>query len=147
MSRGKGGTSALERRTGLTRRTPLNAKSSLRRARPLEKRGPISPATRQQREVVKDRACIVCGAHPCDPAHLIDRSLVSVEAGDDPRAVVPLCRLCHRDYDDGELDLTPYLEPHWRSSVAWAVEVIGLFRALRRISKRHWMIVPSEEIA
>jgi hypothetical protein len=56
-------------------------------------------------------------------------------AGDDPRAVVPLCRAeHHREFDEGRLDLASYLEPHWRESIAWAVEAVGLFAALRRIT-------------
>lgn len=106
----------------------------------------ISPATPAQRERVAEKACLVCASHPCDPVHLIDRSLASA-AGDDTRMVVPLCRLCHRDYDDGDLDLLPYLEPHWRDAQACAVEAVGLFRALKRTTKSTWIIVPSEEVA
>ncbi len=140
------------RRSGLERRTPLKAKSGLKRSSELKRtalrpsKGGISPATPDQRERVKDRACIVCAAHPCDPAHLIDRSLAP-GSGDSSAMVVPLCRPCHRAYDDGDLDLTPYVEPHWRDAVACAVEAVGLIGALRRISKRQWTVVPSEEVA
>jgi hypothetical protein len=109
-------------------------------------RASISPATPAQRERVKDRACIVCAAHPCDPAHLIDRSLAP-GGGDATVMVVPLCRSCHRDYDEGSLDLLSYLEPHWRDAVAVAVEEIGLLRTLKRITKSTWIAVPSEETA
>jgi hypothetical protein len=122
-----------------------------RMAKKLPKRMPrtpqraISPATSEQRALVKDRACVVCGRQPCDPAHLVDRSLAPL-AGDDPRAVVPLCRATHhREFDEGQLDLSAYLEPHWRESIAWAVEAVGLFPALRRITKRRWQ--PVEEAA
>jgi hypothetical protein len=102
----------------------------------------ISPATAEQKALVQDRACIVCGKQPCDPAHLIDRSLAPA-AGDDPRAVVPLCRAeCHRAYDEGKLDLSSYLEPYWREAIAWAVETMGLFPTLRRITNKRW--VPEE---
>jgi 5-methylcytosine-specific restriction endonuclease McrA len=139
------------RRKPLERRTPLKARSELKRGsglkRPAPKRrGSISPATPAQRARVKDRACIVCAAHPCDPAHLIDRSLAP-SAGDDVRMVVPLCRPCHHDYDEGDRDLSPYLEPYWRDAIACAVEAIGLFRALKRITKSTSVVVPSEEAA
>jgi hypothetical protein len=35
--------------------------------------------------------------------------------------VVPLCRVDHRRYDAGELDLLPYLEPRWRAQLTHAV--------------------------
>lgn len=101
----------------------------------------ISPATPEQREIVRGRACIVCGRQPCHPSHLIDRSSAP-SAGDDPRAVVPLCPTHHREYDEGPLDLSPFLEPYYRESIAWAVEAVGLFLALRRITKSGWMAVP-----
>lgn len=122
------------KRTELKRRTPL------RRVPPRASRRAISPATPEQRAKVRDLACIVCGQGPCDPTHLVDRSLAP-SAGDDIRAVVPCCRRCHRAYDDGDLDLSPYLEPRWREEVAWAVEAVGLFRALRRITGRHWTAI------
>jgi hypothetical protein len=145
------------KRSGLERRTPLK-RGELKRGPGVEKaagpkrsvsprRTPVSSATPAQRERVKDRACIVCGTHPVDPAHVIDRSLTP-SAGDDVRAVVPLCRFpCHHDYDEGDLDISPYLEPEWRDSLAWAVEAVGLFRALKRITKATWVILPAEEAA
>jgi hypothetical protein len=45
-----------------------------------------------------------------------------------------LCRLHHRAYDRGELDLLPYLEPAWRAQLAHAVGHVGLIGALGRIS-------------
>ncbi len=67
--------------------------------------------------------------------------------GDETRLVVPLCRLCHHDYDEGSLDLSPYLEPQWRDAIACAVEAIGLLRTLKRITKATWVVVPSEDLA
>lgn len=122
----------MKRSKPLARRTPLQGgcQSPHRRA--------VSPATPSQRAKVRDRACIVCDAHPCDPAHLVPRGLAP-SAGDDPRAVIPLCRVHHRAYDEETLDLSPYLEPRWREEVAWAVEAVGLFVALRRITNRRWV--------
>jgi hypothetical protein len=95
---------------------------------------------------VRDLACVACGEHAghCHPAHLIDRATVSAEFADDVRAVIPLCPMCHRAYDAELLDLSPHLEPRWRDSVAWAVEAVGLFRALRRITNQRW--VPADSI-
>ena len=55
----------------------------------------------------------------------------------DALCVVPLCRSCHRDYDQGRLDLLPHLESAWRAQVAHAVGHVGLIGALRRISGRN----------
>lgn len=93
----------------------------------------ISPASTAQREKVAERACVVCREPGCDPAHLIDRSLLT-EGQDDPRAVVGLCRGHHRAYDDGQLDLLPYLEPHWREELAFAVERFGLRATYQRVT-------------
>lgn len=56
------------------------------------------------------------------------------EAANDTRAVVPLCFLCHRLFDDADLDLLPYLEPRWRDSQEWAAGAVGLASALRSIT-------------
>jgi hypothetical protein len=105
----------------------------------------VSPASDAQRKKVEHRACIVCRkSGPCDPAHLIDRSLAPVEMADDARAVVPLCpgpNGCHRQYDEEMLDLIPYLEPNFREEVAFAVEQVGIMRALRRLSGDRWVPV------
>jgi hypothetical protein len=81
---------------------------------------------------VTGRSCIVCGAdRRIDPTHLIPRSLGGCG---DPLCVVPLCRLHHRGYDRGELDLLPYVEPCGRAQLAHTVGHIGLIAALRRIT-------------
>ena len=118
------------KRTPLVRRTPLKTSP----ARPRPKRRPISPATREQRNKVRDCLCVSCGSlGPCDPAHLIDRSLCP-SGGDDPRAVVPLCRFCHTAYDDHRLSLLEFLEPHYREEIAFAVERVGLVTAYKRLT-------------
>ena len=127
------------KRTELARRTPL-ARGSTRL-----KRTPLGRATQEQKERVETRACLVCHQHAgyCHPAHLIDRARINDTFADDERAVVPLCFEHHRAYDSEALDLSPYLEPFWRDSIAWAVEAYGLFPALRRITGKHWQ--PTEE--
>lgn len=130
----------------LERRTPLKAVAALERTAPPKRSKRISPATGEQKAKVAGLACIAELAGPClgdtDPAHLIDRSLAPA-AGDDIRAVVPLCRRHHNEYDDGDLDLAPYLEPRWRVEAAWAVEAVGLVQAVRRISGKRF--VPIDE--
>lgn len=56
--------------------------------------------------------------------------------------VVPVCRSCHRAYDEGRLDLLPYLEPSWRAQLGHAVAHLGVVGALRRISGSHSVAPP-----
>lgn len=106
------------RRTRLRRRTPLA-------------RAPFAPASEAQRQTVAGRRCVVCGATPVDPAHLIARA----QGGcDHPDCVVALCRIHHRAYDRGELALLGYLEPHRRRQIAHAVAHVGLVAALWRLT-------------
>jgi hypothetical protein len=89
-------------------------------------------ATDAQRAAVAGRVCIVRGTdRRIDPAHLIPRSMGGCG---DPLCVIPACRVHHRAYDRGDLDLLPYLEPGWRAQLAHAVGHAGLVGALRRIS-------------
>lgn len=104
----------------------------------------VMACTPAQKAAVESKACLVCSHGPCDPAHLVPRSLAP-GAGEDPRATVPLCRRCHDLYERHQLDLSPYLEPHYRESVAWAVEAVGLFGALREITGKYWQPIYSEE--
>lgn len=98
------------------------------------KRRPISEASPAQRAAVAPKGCLVCGKAKVDPAHLIPRSLVADKDGD-PRAVVPLCRTHHRLFDEGGLDLLPYLEAKGcRAQLAFAVERFGLLATVRRVT-------------
>jgi hypothetical protein len=125
------------RRTPLRRRplrpgtAPPARRSELTRRTPLERVG-LAPASRAQRDKVRRGACVVCGVRTAiDPAHLVPRPLGGC---DDARCVVALCRLHHRAYDRGALDLVPFLEPRFRAEAAHAVEHLGLAGALRRLS-------------
>lgn len=111
-------------------RKPL-ARSQMTRTAAKPKRQAVSPASPEQRAKVRDQRCIVCGRDGVTPMHVIDRSL---GGDDDPLAVVPGCADCHRAYDEQGLDLSPYLEPNHRAEAAYAVELIGLERAYRRIT-------------
>jgi hypothetical protein len=59
--------------------------------------------------------------------------------------VVALCRLHHRAYDSGRLDLVSYLEPAHRWEAAHAVIHVGLARALRRLSNVERRTVKSDQ--
>jgi hypothetical protein len=51
---------------------------------------------------------------------------------------VALCPTCHRLYDDGKLSILEYMEPHYRDELARAVELVGLLRALERVTNTRW---------
>jgi hypothetical protein len=133
------------KRTTLVRRTAL--KNDPERVREFQERGrrssakrmskprPVSPASIPQRVKCRWAVCIVCQdpSKVTQPAHLIDRSLCP-EGADDPRAVVPLCAAEHHAYDLHELDLLPYLEPHYRTELAFAVERFGLVSTYKRVT-------------
>jgi len=121
------------KRRPLRRRARLRAKAQLRRSTPLQRTASIA-ASAAQRAAVAGRRCIVCGSNrQIDPAHLIPRSMGGCG---DPLCVIPACRVHHRAYDAGELDLLPHLDPAWRAQLAHAVGHVGLIGAMRRISGR-----------
>jgi hypothetical protein len=123
----------------------------MKRGKPLKRtapkpRRPISPASPEQRAKVRDAACVVTGldrySATIDPMHLVDRSLGGC---DDPLCVVPGSRGVHRAYDDGQLDLLPYLAERFPEELAHAVTHLGLIGALERITNERWRPV-SESI-
>lgn len=109
------------------KQTPLKRSSSPR------KRRPVSAASPAQRAKVKDELSIVSGQGPCDPAHIWDRS---VGGCDSELCVVALTRSEHRAYDEGRLDLEPYLIGSHISELQHALEHTNgsLSRLLKRIS-------------
>ena len=123
------------------KRTPLRRKSALRRTSGLTRstalsRVPLPAASEEQQRKVDGRGCLVCrGSGAVDPAHLVPRSRGGC---DHPDCVVPLCRRCHRAFDDGRLDLLPYLEPHRRAELAHALQHLGLIELLERVTAERW---------
>ena len=123
----------LRRGRGSRRRTARARRRALRRTAPLA-RTPVAPASAVQRAKVAGLRCLVCGAMTrIDPTHLVPRSLGGCDAAD---CVVPLCRVHHRAYDQGGLDLVAHLKPRWRREAAHAVGHLGLVGAQRRLSGR-----------
>jgi 5-methylcytosine-specific restriction endonuclease McrA len=88
--------------------------------------------TAARRKVELEGYCRVCqatwGLHA---AHIIPRSRVRPGPAEDERNIVTLCGVCHRAYDEGGMDLLPHLH---RGEQAYAVELVGLVEAYRRIS-------------
>lgn len=81
-------------------------------------------------KVREEGSCRACGSTTLlDPAHVIPRSRVT-EGGEDPRNIVPLCRLCHMAFDQGTgLDVLPYLTLEEQSYV---VGLVGIAEAYQR---------------
>lgn len=101
----------------------------------------FTPASTEQRAKVKGQPCIVlkeddpCSG-PVQPAHVIDRSL----GGDDHEAcVVPLCEKHHDAYDNARtLSILEFMEPRYREEIQYAVGLLGLVRALERLTNERW---------
>ncbi len=85
----------------------------------------VSPASPEQREVVRLTACIVTGRTKADgwqidPAHLCPRGMGGCN---DPLCVVPLWRPVHRAFDDRKFDLLKWVVFHGlHAQVAHALE-------------------------
>src|SRR5438445_67805 len=89
------------------KRSELQRKSELRASlKTTRKPRPVSPASTEQRVKCRDRICVNCGNPGCDPAHLTPRSQGGCDSAD---CVIPLCRACHREFDEGLIDLEPVL--------------------------------------
>jgi hypothetical protein len=131
------GARGVRRASGLRRRAGLQRTGFLRRSRrrASTRRRAISEASAKQREKVAGARCLVCGRVPCDPAHLVPRSLGGC---DDADCVVPLCRPCHRDFDEHRLCLLPYLEPRYRPELAHALLHLRLVALVERVTGERW---------
>jgi predicted restriction endonuclease len=73
----------------------------------------------------------VCKQEGVDAAHIIPRSRVGPKYGEVALNCVPLCRGHHRAYDEGQLDLLPYVT---FPEQAYAVALVGLEEARRRLT-------------
>lgn len=80
---------------------------------------------------IAGEVCRICHQGPVDPAHIIPRSRVRPGIGENQDNIVPLCRFHHDLYDNGDLDLLPYLT---RTEQATAVFLVGLAEAHRTIT-------------
>jgi hypothetical protein len=104
-------------------------------------RSPAAPKrdwTTFRAKVNEEGRCRIGGAlHGLpDAAHIIQRSRIPGEAAMHPLNCVPLCRDCHRAYDERRLDLLPSLTP---AEQAYAVHLVGLIAALERLTNRRWV--------
>jgi hypothetical protein len=120
-------------------KTPSRLKrTEMKRGSSNLKRGSCGRTTDAQKERVAGGACVVCRGYAgeCHPAHVVPRShpKMTEAAANDVRAVVPLCFVDHRLFDEGQIDLLSYLEPGWRDSQEWAAGAVGLATAMRSIT-------------
>ncbi len=114
------------------KRPPFPKDPNFKMGRPLGSTRKPSPkrngfaASPAQREAVRGKACLVCRQQPVEPCHVVDRSLGGC---DHELCTIPLCRACHRSYDEGQLDVLVFLEPHHREIQQHAVGHLGIARA------------------
>lgn len=105
-----------------------------------KQRRTISPASPAQREKRHAQPSIVSGATTgLDPAHLALRGC------DDPLCTVSLTRAEHRAFDDGRLDLLPYLlQAGCAAEIAHAVQHYDgrLPALLARLTGTRWQPAP-----
>lgn len=90
-------------------------------------------ASREQREKVRHESCAHCGIGThCDPAHLTARS----QGGcDHPDCVIPLCRPCHRAFDERGLSLEPVLaSPRYAAERAHMASHMSFARCIERLN-------------
>ena len=100
-------------------------------AHPRAKRHPISPASLEQRIKVRDQACVNCGNHDCDPAHLTSRAQGGCDSED---CCIPLCRNCHRAFDNGALDLEPLIAlPQFSKERSHMASHMSFARCIQRL--------------
>lgn len=81
----------------------------------------------------REGVCRVCGSPNPEAAHIVPRSRIKAGIGEDARNCIPLDRRCHLAYDQGGLDVLPYLT---REEQAYAVELVGLYEAYRRTTNQ-----------
>ncbi len=107
-------------------RKPLARKSPRRQAeeeagtrprrRSTLKQGKGFQASRAQRDKVRGLPCLGCRQEiPVDPAHIWPQGKGGCDHSD---CVIPLCRTCHRSFDEGKLELLERLA----GTEAWAEE-------------------------
>lgn len=130
----------IRRRKGLKRGAGPERRSGLRRGAATQRRTPLrrsgfKAASPAQRRKIAPFGCLVCRRRPCDPAHLVSRRHGGCEH---PGCVVPLCRACHRAFDDGRLELLGCLEPGFRAQLAHALSHVSLAWLVGRVTAGRW---------
>lgn len=114
-------------------RERANRKAAMRAVPPRAPMRLVSPSSRDWMAAHAKRdseaRCRVCGREGVDAAHIVPRSLAP-NGGEHQDNIVPLCRSCHRLYDEGFLSLEEYLTA---AEAACAVLLAGSLRAALRV--------------
>lgn len=89
---------------------------------------------RAAREKVDAEGCRVCGSRfAVEAAHIVSRARLGPGPAEDPLNIVPLCgnQGCdaHRSFDEGSLDLLPFLSLEEQGYVA---KLVGIAEAFQR---------------
>jgi cytochrome c553 len=86
--------------------------------------------TTARAKVAAEGQCRSCSSTQLlDACHVIPRSRITV-GGEDPRNIIPLCRLCHQQQHNGTgLDILPLLSLDEQSYI---VGLVGIPEAYRR---------------
>lgn len=125
---------------------PEKAPSRLSRKAPMErkpsklKRGPVGHASPEQRAKAKTQGCRITAYHyqdaQVDPAHVTPRGIGGCDHED---CVIGLRRDLHGSYDEGNLDILPYLT---LEEQAHAVSHLGILGALKRTTGETYVPQP-----
>jgi 5-methylcytosine-specific restriction endonuclease McrA len=114
----------------------------------MQKRRPISPASKAQRLKIVEEAplCVYCGKPGTVPCHLASRAHGGC---DDPRCTIGLCVSCHDRFDGraprNGFDLAPVLAlPEFASERAHMAEHMSLPECLRRLTGEPWVPVSAK---
>jgi hypothetical protein len=88
------------------------------------------------RAKAEEQGCRICGStFTVEAAHILSRARIKPGPAEDLRNIVGLCgfRGCdaHRSFDEGSLDLLPFLT---FAEQAYAVELVGMAEAFQRIT-------------
>lgn len=101
------------------------------------KRGFTSASPAQRAKAQAASHCRVCArSGDLDPMHVTDRAL---QGCDDAECVIPACRPCHREYDQGLIDILPVLS---KGEQAHAVEHSGVLAMLHQVTGVRWAPEP-----
>lgn len=116
---------------GLKRSTPLSRTSGLERSKPVAK---VNRKRRSKQwvrafgsadrvEWTQAQPCVICGATPCEVAHIKSRG-----AGGSADDTIPLCTRHHREQHDAGIET--FASRYGCNLEAWAARVARQWRAL-----------------
>lgn len=102
---------------------------------PAKHKNPQRNWAKARNKVASEGRCRRCHSRfGLEAAHIIPRSRISAgRGGEEALNIIPLCRWCHRAYDELGVDFSGYLTmPEWE----YAVGLVGEAEARRRITNK-----------